>query len=168
MKFLCYGSKPGRHFARNLREFAVARSEELEVNQWIVLCFQNKDSLNFYHFLKLTVGKPEVITNWLFSKQRTHELTIVFLWFILFTISFWWDFNGFFVRFFFSKCSNICGNVSMIDSSSSHFNPFVWNCYLIKLISCLKGTQSAMRPRWPGHLTFVSLKRGIPQPHRKK
>ena len=28
-----YGSKPGRHFARNLREFGVARSEELEVNQ---------------------------------------------------------------------------------------------------------------------------------------
>ena len=27
---------PGRHFARNLREFGVARSEELEVNQWIV------------------------------------------------------------------------------------------------------------------------------------
>ena len=25
--------KPGRHFARNLREFGVARSEELEVNQ---------------------------------------------------------------------------------------------------------------------------------------
>ena len=40
--------------------------------------------MNFYHFLKFTVGKPEVITNWLFSKQRTHELTIVFLWFILF------------------------------------------------------------------------------------
>ena len=36
--------------------------------------------MNFYHFLKFTVGKPEVITNWLFSKQRTHELTIVFLW----------------------------------------------------------------------------------------
>ena len=28
------------------------------------------------------MGKPEVITNWLFSKQRTHELTIVFLWFL--------------------------------------------------------------------------------------
>ena len=28
-----YGSKPGRHFARNLREFGVARSEELKVNQ---------------------------------------------------------------------------------------------------------------------------------------
>ena len=27
------------------------------------------------------MGKPEVISNWLFSKQRTHELTIVFLWF---------------------------------------------------------------------------------------
>ena len=36
--------------------------------------------MNFYHFLKFTVGKPEVITNWLFPKQRTHELTIVFLW----------------------------------------------------------------------------------------
>ena len=36
--------------------------------------------MNFYHFLKFTVGKPEVITNWLLSKQRTHELTIVFLW----------------------------------------------------------------------------------------
>ena len=28
-----YGNKPGKHFARNLREFGVARSEELEVNQ---------------------------------------------------------------------------------------------------------------------------------------
>ena len=28
-----YCSKPGRHFARNLRKFGVARSEELEVNQ---------------------------------------------------------------------------------------------------------------------------------------
>ena len=36
--------------------------------------------MNFSHFLQFTVGKPEVITNWLFSKQRTHELTIVFLW----------------------------------------------------------------------------------------
>ena len=26
------------------------------------------------------MGKPGVITNWLFFKQRTHELTIVFLW----------------------------------------------------------------------------------------
>ena len=34
--FVYYGSKPGGHFARNLREFGVARSEELEVNQWIV------------------------------------------------------------------------------------------------------------------------------------
>ena len=33
--FVCYGSKPGSHFARNLREIGVARSEELEVNQWI-------------------------------------------------------------------------------------------------------------------------------------
>ena len=32
-----YGSKPGSNFARNLREFGVARSEELEVNQWIAL-----------------------------------------------------------------------------------------------------------------------------------
>ena len=39
--------------------------------------------MNFYHFLKFTVGKPEVITNWLFSKQRPHQLTIVFLWFFL-------------------------------------------------------------------------------------
>ena len=28
-----HGSKPGKHFARNLPEFGVARSEELEVNQ---------------------------------------------------------------------------------------------------------------------------------------
>ena len=27
-----YGSKPGSHFARNFREFGIARSEELEVN----------------------------------------------------------------------------------------------------------------------------------------
>ena len=33
---VCYGSKPGKHFARNLREFGAARSEELVVNQWIV------------------------------------------------------------------------------------------------------------------------------------
>ena len=32
--FFCfYGSKPGNHFARNLREFGVARSQELGVNQ---------------------------------------------------------------------------------------------------------------------------------------
>ena len=35
--FVFYGSKPGSQFARNLREFGVARSEELGVNQWIVL-----------------------------------------------------------------------------------------------------------------------------------
>ena len=35
--FVCYGSKPGSHFALNLREFGVAGSEELEVNQWITL-----------------------------------------------------------------------------------------------------------------------------------
>ena len=38
-------------------------------------------NLNFYHFPQFTVGKPEFITIWLCSKQRTHELTIVFLWF---------------------------------------------------------------------------------------
>ena len=32
-----YGSKPRNHFARNLREFVVARSQELEVNQWTEL-----------------------------------------------------------------------------------------------------------------------------------
>ena len=31
--FFFYGSKPGDHFARNLREFGVARSQELEMNQ---------------------------------------------------------------------------------------------------------------------------------------
>ena len=31
------GSKPGSHFARNLREFGVTLSTELEVNQWIAL-----------------------------------------------------------------------------------------------------------------------------------
>ena len=46
-------------------------------------------NLNFYHFLKCTVGKPEVITNWLFSKQRTHELTIVFLWFVIVEVEKW-------------------------------------------------------------------------------
>ena len=35
--FVCYGSKAGNHFARNLREFGVARSEELEVSQRMVL-----------------------------------------------------------------------------------------------------------------------------------
>ena len=40
-------------------------------------------NLNFYHFPQFTVGKPEFITIWLFSKQRTHELTIVFLWFFV-------------------------------------------------------------------------------------
>ena len=30
--FVCYGSKPGRHFVHNLREFGVACLEELEVN----------------------------------------------------------------------------------------------------------------------------------------
>ena len=31
--FVCYGRKEGSHFARNLREFGVARSKKLEVNQ---------------------------------------------------------------------------------------------------------------------------------------
>ena len=35
--FICYGSKPGRHFARNLSKFSVACLEKLEVNQWIAL-----------------------------------------------------------------------------------------------------------------------------------
>ena len=35
--FVCYGSKPESHFACNLREFGVARSAKLEVNQWIAL-----------------------------------------------------------------------------------------------------------------------------------
>ena len=35
--FVYYGSKPGSHFARNFREFAVARSKELGVNQSIAL-----------------------------------------------------------------------------------------------------------------------------------
>ena len=39
------------------------------------------DNLNFYHFLQFTVGKPELITIWLFSKQRIHGLTKVSLWF---------------------------------------------------------------------------------------
>ena len=34
--FVCYGIKTGSHFARNLRKFGVACSEELEVNQWIL------------------------------------------------------------------------------------------------------------------------------------
>ena len=37
VKFLCLGSKPENHVARNLREFGVAPSEELHVNQWIAL-----------------------------------------------------------------------------------------------------------------------------------
>ena len=35
--FFFYGSKPENHFARNLREFGVARSQELGVNQWTAL-----------------------------------------------------------------------------------------------------------------------------------
>ena len=38
--FVCYGSKPETHFvdfARDLREFGVARPEELEVNQWMAV-----------------------------------------------------------------------------------------------------------------------------------
>ena len=31
--FFFYGSKPGNHFARNLREFGVTCSQELEMNQ---------------------------------------------------------------------------------------------------------------------------------------
>ena len=31
--FVCYRSEPGNHFAWNLREFGIARLEELEVNQ---------------------------------------------------------------------------------------------------------------------------------------
>ena len=52
------------------------------------MCFQRKDGIlniwinnvNFYHFLQFTVGKPELINIWLNSKQRSHELTVAFLW----------------------------------------------------------------------------------------
>ena len=43
---------------------------------------RNEDSV-FYGsaiWRQFTVGKPELITIWPFSKQRTHGLTIVFLW----------------------------------------------------------------------------------------
>ena len=36
------------------------------LNIWI-------NNLNFYHFLQFTVGKPELITIWSFSKQRSHD-----------------------------------------------------------------------------------------------
>lgn len=36
------------------------------LNIWI-------NNLNFYYFLQFTVGKPELITTWSFSKQRSHE-----------------------------------------------------------------------------------------------
>ena len=45
-------------------------------------------NLNFYHFPQFIVGKPEFITIWLFSKQRAHELTIVFLSFPPFPLRF--------------------------------------------------------------------------------
>ena len=58
------------------------------INSKKVMCFQRKDgilnmwinNLNFYYFLQFTVGKPALITIWLFSKQRSHELTVAFLW----------------------------------------------------------------------------------------
>ena len=31
------------------------------------------NNVNFYHFLQFTVGKPELITIWSFSKQRSHD-----------------------------------------------------------------------------------------------
>ena len=63
--FDCYSGKQGRHFSRNLREFDVARSEELEVNRWIavdihwlssqseraknsILCFSILKTINIY------------------------------------------------------------------------------------------------------------------------
>ena len=39
-----YGSKQGSHFARNLREFGVARLEKLEVNQWTALDIRSLSS----------------------------------------------------------------------------------------------------------------------------
>ena len=45
--------------------------------------------MNFYHFPQFTVGKPYLLTIWLFSKQRSDELTIVFLWFFLLSASGW-------------------------------------------------------------------------------
>ena len=52
--FVCYCSKPARHFTRNLLEFGVTCSEELEVNQWIVqdihwLSSQSEHSKNSIH-----------------------------------------------------------------------------------------------------------------------
>ena len=56
------------------------------INSKKVMCFQRKDGIlnmwinNLYYFLQFTVGKPALITIWLFSKQRSHELTVAFLW----------------------------------------------------------------------------------------
>ena len=63
----------------NSKEKYCAFSREKIVN--ILNIWINK--LNFCHFLGFTVEKPELITIWLFSKQRSHELTIVCLWFVL-------------------------------------------------------------------------------------
>ena len=67
VKFLfLHGSKPGRHFARNLREFGVARSEELKVNQWIVqdihwLSSQSERAKNTIHCFLYILNNNNII-----------------------------------------------------------------------------------------------------------
>ena len=49
---------PGKHFAPNLRQFGVARSEELGVNQWKVqdihwLSSQSEQAKNIIHYFSI-------------------------------------------------------------------------------------------------------------------
>ena len=72
--FVCYGSKPGSHFARNLREFGVARSEELEVNQWIVqdihwLSSQSERAKNTIHCFSIIILNENIFQQNMFKLQ---------------------------------------------------------------------------------------------------
>ena len=60
----CYLIKCNRQQEKNL----VSREKIVHhiLNIWI-------NNLNFYHFLPFTVGKPELITTWSFSKQCSHQ-----------------------------------------------------------------------------------------------
>ena len=70
--FVCYGSKLGNHFAHNLREFGVACSEKLEVNQWIALDIRMLSSQS--ERARKTLSTVLVYTKWCFNGVKTQQL----------------------------------------------------------------------------------------------
>ena len=72
--FVCYGSKLGNHFAHNLREFRVACSEKLEVNQWIALDIRRLSSQS--ERARKTLSTVLIYTTWCFNGVKTQQLVL--------------------------------------------------------------------------------------------